>query len=109
MTMELVDRLRAAEGEHQSLLDEAANEIVSARAMSGGWHKVGAVPHPHNMLLEVCGASGMIKNKHFLCYASYLSDYRPLNPWRDVKLSALSDYGWVPLFWRMPRPLPEMD
>ena len=63
---------------------------------------------PKDTLVEVCGHSGMADNMYFLAYAQYMPDFRPHEPWRDVMLGALRDYGWTPLFWRFPQPLPEM-
>jgi len=63
---------------------------------------------PQDTLVEVCGHSGMGKNKYFLTYAQHMPTYRPCEPWRDILQDSLQDYGWVPLFWRFPEPLPDM-
>jgi len=72
------------------------------------WRLASDTLPPTDTLVEVCGKSGMGRNRHFLAYGQYMPECRPLHPWRDIMLDALSDYGWTPLYWRFPEPLPDM-
>ncbi len=72
------------------------------------WRDVNKELPPQDTLVEVCGHSGMRSNKYFLCYALHMPKYRPHAPWRAIQHEALSDYGWIPLFWRYPEQLPDM-
>ena len=73
------------------------------------WRDADTELPPKGTLVEVCGSqSHLSRNRHFLCYALHMPEYRPLKPWRTIQHDALSDYGWEPLFWRYPEPLPTM-
>lgn len=70
------------------------------------WRSILEGAPPRNVVLEVCGDSGMITNRVFLALAYHDANYRPLDPWRDIQGSALSDQGWIPTFWRYPSEFP---
>lgn len=72
------------------------------------WRRVSNGLPTEDRLVEVCGDSGMSGNPYFLTYAIYSPKYRPLEPWRNVQLDALSECGWEPLYWRYPEQLPDM-
>lgn len=72
------------------------------------WRDANKELPPKNTLVEVCGHSGMSRHQHFLTYALHMPEYRPLEPWRDIQQNALMDWGWIPLFWRFPEPLPDL-
>lgn len=63
---------------------------------------------PAEQWLEVCGDSQMTSPPHFIAVAMKMMEYRPLDPWRDVTQSALSDNGWKPVFWRKLQPIPNL-
>lgn len=55
---------------------------------------------PLNKWVEVMGESRMAHGIPFIAVAKHCSDFRPLSPWRDIQMSALSDNGWTPAYWR---------
>ena len=71
------------------------------------WRKMDSAPK--DKLVEVCGDSGMTTNRWFLTLAIWDEDAFPGCQWRDVKRDALSDCGWVPLYWRPASTFPKSD
>ncbi len=61
------------------------------------WRPIASVPKKRLVLVR--GASGMGRNSTFYVAAYFDDEYRPLDPWRMVDNSALSDFGWVPVEW----------
>jgi hypothetical protein len=70
------------------------------------WQPISSAPR--NEWIEVCGDSGMNSPQHFITLAIHDANYRPLEPWRNVQLDALRDFGWIPLFWRRASSVPQV-
>ena len=62
---------------------------------------------PRKRLVLVRGNSHMSTHRTFYVAAYHDEEYRPLDPWRMVDNSSLSDFGWKPTEWmELPWPRP---
>lgn len=65
--------------------------------MTLDWQPIETAPKGEWVL--VCGDSGVAQPPAFVAIAIHDADFRPLDPWRDFYMNALSDNCWPPLFW----------
>jgi hypothetical protein len=76
-------------------------DLREARAASA-WKPISTAPKSgigKRVYILVRGPSGMQDTRHFVVSAYHDSHYRPLDPWRMIDNSALSDFGWEPTEW----------
>lgn len=80
-----------------------ALKAMSERDRGTPWRPIATAPRsagsPAVHCVLVRGPSQMRGVKHFVVLAYHDDHYRPLDPWRLIDNSALSDFSWVPEEW----------
>lgn len=77
--------------------------MMEVRNEKSPWKPIATAPQSgfgkSRRYVLVRGPSQVSDTEHFVVKAYHDAEYRPIDPWRMVDHSAVSDFGWIPTEW----------